>query len=113
MYNDENKDFISLDKKEELTPLEVHNHEEHKHYVGCDCCDTKTKDMTKIWLCVSAVLTLILLVAAVCSVGGKKESVEILKSDLAGDRTVVTTVNGDGKVYTSVCIATTLLILFA
>ena len=101
MYNDENKDFISLDKKEELIPLEVHNHEEHKHYVGCNCCDTKTKDMTKIWLCVSAVLTLILLVAAVCSVGGKKESVEILKSDLAGDRTVVTTVNGDGKVYTS------------
>ena len=103
MFNEENRNFISLDKKEELTPLEVHNHEEHKHYVGCDCCETKTKakDMTKLWLGISIALTCILLIAAICSVGGKKDSVEIFKSNLSGDRAIVTTVNSDGKVYTA------------
>lgn len=102
MFNEENKDFISLEKDREestLTPLEVsHN---HKHNIGCDCCGTKTKDMSKLWLGISIALTCILMIVGLCSVGSNKESVEIFKSDLAGDRAVVTTVNGDGKIYSA------------
>ena len=102
MFNEENNDFISLEKDREestLTPLEVsHN---HKHNISCDCCGTKTKDMSKLWLGISIALTCILMIVGLCSVGSNKESVEIFKSDLAGDRAVVTTVNGDGKIYSA------------
>ena len=102
MFDNENRDFISLEKGEDLTPLKL-EHTHHNH-TGCSCCETnsKSKDMNKIWLGVSIFLAGILLVAMIFSLGGNKESVEIFKSGV-GDtaRSVITTVNGENKVYSA------------